>query len=164
MQNTSLPVDIRSIEAFLFREAALLDEKRFDEWLTLFTHDCHYWVPLSAAQKNSRDELSIIDDDHDMLKVRIHWLSHPKNHAQAIPSRTVHYVSNILLLDHDPDQGEQRVSSALQVAEYRDGSQVLHAGRCTHVLRSVGHKLKIVSKRIDLVNSESFLGHLSIPL
>ena len=31
---------------FIAREAALLDEGQFDDWLALFTEDGHYWVPL----------------------------------------------------------------------------------------------------------------------
>ena len=31
--------------AFLYREARLLDERRYDEWLALFTEDGLYWAP-----------------------------------------------------------------------------------------------------------------------
>ena len=35
---------------FIYKEARLLDEKRFDEWYELFTEDAHYWVPLVPGQ------------------------------------------------------------------------------------------------------------------
>ena len=34
----------REVEQFLYREARLLDERRFAEWLALLTDDIHYWV------------------------------------------------------------------------------------------------------------------------
>ena len=35
---------VREIEQFLYREARLLDERRFHDWLTLFTDDVRYWM------------------------------------------------------------------------------------------------------------------------
>jgi len=35
---------IREVEQFLYREARLLDERRFHEWLELFTDDVRYWM------------------------------------------------------------------------------------------------------------------------
>ena len=35
---------VREVEQFLYREARLLDDRRFHEWLELFTDDVHYWM------------------------------------------------------------------------------------------------------------------------
>ncbi|HJZ18253.1 MAG TPA: aromatic-ring-hydroxylating dioxygenase subunit beta, partial [Stellaceae bacterium] len=35
---------IREVEQFLYREARLLDERRFHEWLALFADDVRYWM------------------------------------------------------------------------------------------------------------------------
>ena len=99
-----------------------------------------------------------------MLRVRVHWLKHPKNHAQAIPSRTVHYVSNVLVEGFDDERQEYRVSSALQVAEYRKDIQTVYSGSCEHVLRAADGELKIAAKRVDLINSQAVLGPISVPL
>ena len=152
------------IEAFLFTEARLLDNKQFDDWFALFTEDAYYWIPLRPEQSQPDEELSIIYDDIDMLRVRVHWLNHPKNHAQAIASRTVHYVSNVLVEDFDDEKKEFRVSSALQVAEYQKEKQALYSGSCRHVLRSVNDELKIAAKRVDLINSQAVLSPISVPL
>ena len=45
---TSSPLLAAGIE-LLEREAALLDERRFDEWLALYLPDCEYWVPAWRA-------------------------------------------------------------------------------------------------------------------
>ena len=156
--------DRQVIEAFLYAEARLLDRKQFDDWFALFTEDAYYWVPLRPEQSRPDSELSIVYDDIDMLRVRVHWLKHPKNHAQAIPSRTVHYVSNVLVEGFDDERQEYRVSSALQVAEYRKDIQTVYAGSCEHVLRAAAGELKIAAKRVDLINSQAVLGPISVPL
>ena len=152
------------IEAFLFTEARLLDRKQFDDWIGLFADDGYYWIPLRPEQSRPDKELSIIYDDIDMLRVRVHWLKHPKNHAQAVPSRTVHCISNVLVEDFDDDKQEYRVSSALQVAEYRKDHQTVYAGSCEHVLRRADGELKIIAKRVDLINSQAVLAPISVPL
>ena len=156
--------DRQVIETFLYAEARLLDGKQFDNWFALFTEDAYYWVPLRPEQSRPDSELSIVYDDIDMLRVRVHWLKHPKNHAQAIPSRTVHYVSNVLVEGFDDERQEYRVSSALQVAEYRKDIQTVYAGSCEHVLRAADGQLKIAAKRVDLINSQAVLGPISVPL
>ena len=35
---------IREVEQFLYREARLLDERRFHDWLQLLTDDIRYWM------------------------------------------------------------------------------------------------------------------------
>ena len=156
--------DNHLIETFLFSEARLLDRKQFDDWYALFAKDAYYWIPLRPEQSQPDSELSIIFDDIDMLKVRVHWLKHPKNHAQAIPSRTVHYVSNVLVEEFDDEKQEYRVSSALQVAEYRQDKQTFYSGSCEHVLRVHNDELKIAAKRVDLINSQAVLNSISVPL
>ena len=156
--------DKQVIEAFLYTEARLLDRKQFDDWFGLFTEDAYYWMPLRPEQSRPDKELSIIYDDIDMLRVRVHWLKHPKNHAQAIPSRTVHYVSNVLVEGFDEEKQEYRVSSALQVAEFRKDIQTVYSGSCEHVLRSADGELKIAAKRVDLISSQAVLGSISVPL
>lgn len=155
---------IHSIEDFLYREASLLDKKLFDNWFDLYTDDACYWIPLRPEQSQRDKELSIISDDIDMMRARVHWLKHPKNHAQALPSRTMHYISNVLVDNFDENKQEYLVSSALQVIEFREDKQTIYAGSCEHVLRLCQEEMKIASKRIDLINSEGFLNSISIPL
>src|ERR1700686_4876059 len=81
---------IREVEQFLYREARLLDERRFHEWLALFTDDVHYWMGARANRypRSSKaiailspnryveddhtqpDELSILDETKETLAGR----------------------------------------------------------------------------------------------
>ena len=38
------------IELFLLHEARLLDQRRFEEWMELFTEDGYYWAPARPDQ------------------------------------------------------------------------------------------------------------------
>ena len=39
------------VERFLYREARLLDERRFEEWMNLFAEDGYYWVPAAPGMR-----------------------------------------------------------------------------------------------------------------
>src|SRR5215510_13548464 len=56
---------LREIEQFLYHEARLLDERRFHQWLTLFTDDIRYrMVSRSNRYPKSSKAISILDPDH----------------------------------------------------------------------------------------------------
>ena len=44
----------REIAEFLYREAELLDERRYDAWLALLADDIRYWMPLRRNVKSRR--------------------------------------------------------------------------------------------------------------
>lgn len=39
----------RQIEAFLYREARLADESRYEAWEALVDDDMYYWVPIGDS-------------------------------------------------------------------------------------------------------------------
>ena len=85
----STRVDARAIEAFLIHEARLLDERRFEEWMDLFSADGYYWAPARPDQADPWGEVSLIFDDREIMKNRIQRLRHPKVYAQLPHSRAV---------------------------------------------------------------------------
>ena len=144
-------------EQFLYHEARLLDEQRFEEWLELFTEDAVYWVPLEQKQKDAHETSSLIYDDRTLLELRVKQFRHPRAHARSPLARTVHQVGNVVARD-------LVVNSTLTVVEFRNEKQRLWAGVVEHVLRKNGDSFRIARKRIDLVNSEGELEGLAILL
>lgn len=156
--------ELHAIEAFLIHEARLLDERRFDDWLALFTGDCWYWVPTEEGQQSPHDTVSLMYDDRRMLEARVRRLSGgDRLHAQQPASRTSHIIANATVEEHDPANGEYTVRSKFQMVEYRRDKQRLFAGTNTHRLRRGGDGLKICWKRVDLVNCDSVMDGLSVP-
>lgn len=154
-------VDIRLIEAFLFHEARLLDERRFEEWLDLFTETGWYWVPVQAGQDNPRDTISLIYDDRRLLETRIRRFRNPRIHAQIPPSRTSHLLGNVTVEPEPPGDAELLVGSNFQMLEYRRDKQRVFGGSCRHALIHHGDSFKIQWKRVNLVNSDGMLDGIS---
>jgi 3-phenylpropionate/cinnamic acid dioxygenase small subunit len=155
--------DLRAIEQFLFREALLLDEKRWQDWLALYTEDCFYWVPSVMGQKDPIDTVSLFAENRMMMEMRVIRVTHPNAYSQEFPTRMSHVVGNIML---DPTNGAGAdggiatesdfvVRSSQHILEYRKEDQRLFGGIVRHWLRRDGDSFKIALKRIDLINCDA---------
>src|ERR1700722_6263613 len=98
------------VEEFLFREALLLDEYRFEEWLALFTDDTEYIVPLREQIQGEGAPAGhpIIRDDKLMLMARVMKDATGMSHVEIPRSMTTHLVSNVVI-DAGPHAGELTV-------------------------------------------------------
>lgn len=97
------------VEQFLYREAALLDEWRLDEWFALMHPDVEYRVPLPGSDRlDPRNTLQVIHDDHTRLHGRVVRLKSKHAHAESPHSRTRRLVANVRV----QDGGEQIVAHA----------------------------------------------------
>jgi 3-phenylpropionate/cinnamic acid dioxygenase small subunit len=156
-------IDLRAVEQFLYREAMLLDEKRWPEWLALYTEDCFYWVPSVVGQKDPVNTISLYAEDRMRMEMRIIRITHPRAFSQDFPTRMSHVVGNVML---DPEGGagaeggmnpkaDLVVRSTLHILEYRKEEQRLFGGTVRHWLRRAGPDFKIAMKRIDLINCDA---------
>jgi 3-phenylpropionate/cinnamic acid dioxygenase small subunit len=97
---------IQEIEQFLYREARMLDERKFNEWLELFTDDIRYWMPvMSTVERGQREvatgrELAHFDDNKVTLGIRVKRLYTGSAHAEEPQSRTRHFVSNVEVIEN----------------------------------------------------------------
>ena len=154
-------IDTRPFERFLFHEARLLDERRFDDWLALFAPDGWYWVPLEESQASPADTMSIVYDDRRMLEVRVRRLMAPGAHALAPPPRTSRIVGNVAVESADGDATE--LSSRFQMVEFRLDRQRLYAGAARHRLIRGPGGFRIAWKRVDLVDCDGMMEGISVP-
>ena len=153
--------DIRHIERFLFDEAQMLDDRRFNEWLSLFSDNGWYWVPITADQDNPFDTVSIIYDDRKLLETRVRRLNNVNIHAESPPPRTSRIIGNVILENGDQAAGNYDISSRFQLVEFRGDKQRLFAGSMRHVLRPEDVGFVIQGKRINLVNSDGMLEEIT---
>ena len=159
---------IREIEQFLYREARLLDQRRFHEWLDLFTDDVHYWMParVSRYEKHSKSlvildddaytetelstlgESAILDEDKDSLRMRIARLETGMAWAEDPPSLTRHCLSNIEV-EAGENPSELKVYSNIIVYRSRgETEQDFFVGGREDGLRRVDGEWKIASRKI----------------
>lgn len=151
----------RAIEKFIFQEARLLDERRFDEWLNLWTEDGRYWVPRHHDQENPFEQISMFWEDRMLRETRVKRLTHARNWSQQPPTRTVHTVGNIEIDGRDED-GRLIVSSAMHIDEYRIEPRYLGA-RVVHKLEAQEDGTwKIHLKRVNLVNLDAIFTNLEV--
>jgi benzoate/toluate 1,2-dioxygenase beta subunit len=149
-----------SVEQFLYREARLLDQQKLEEWLSLFTDDATYWVPLEQGQEDPVSTSSLIYDDRTLLELRVKQARHPRAHARLPLARTVHQVGNISIVEDSSP--EITVSSSLVLVEFRSEKQRIWGALVEHRLRREGGGYRIARKRVDLVNSEGELDGIAI--
>lgn len=167
-----IETDLRlEIEAFLFREARLADESRYDEWLALFDDEVHYWVPAGPADYDPATRISYVNDNRGRLETRIRQLQTGVRWAQTPPSPMRRVVSNVEILERD---GDPAVDGAICVAGsnfvlYEHSVQAsnelrIWAGRATHRLRRVDDRWRIRAKTVELVNASVSLPTLAFLL
>ncbi|OXR50213.1 aromatic-ring-hydroxylating dioxygenase subunit beta [Pusillimonas sp. T2] len=145
-------IDYSTIQQFLYREARLLDQLLYDDWLSLFADGGTYWIPAVRGQTDPLNVPSIIYENTDLLKMRVRRLADERTYQSAPRPYTTHIVGNILV--EDPGQHDLVVHSSLMVHEFRDEQRRLFSGLCTHVLRNTPEGMKIASKRIELTDCD----------
>ncbi|MBI2969813.1 MAG: aromatic-ring-hydroxylating dioxygenase subunit beta [Gammaproteobacteria bacterium] len=156
--------DIRELEDFVYHEARLLDEQRWEEWNALFVEDGEYWVPAAPSQPNPRDHVSLIYETGLLRAVRIKRYRHPHALSLQPKPRSVHLVSNVTLDSHDAASGDCVVKSRFIMLQYRREKQDVFGGSYTHHLKSTPEGLRIAMKRVDLVNCDAALENILIYL
>ena len=147
---------------FVVREARLLDQQHFDDWLDLFTEDGHYWMPVEWGQTDARLTTSLMYEDKLLLRIRVDRLKGRQTYSQSPKSRC-HHVLQTPQVDQRDDEGKCYVTwTPMHYVESRADRQTLYAAWATHHLAMVDDALKIRLKRVDLVNCDAALGSIQL--
>ncbi len=142
-----------AVERFLHRQAEILDEKLWDDWLALFTQDGHYWMPAREDQADGEGVPNIFWENLDMMQMRINRNDHPQAHSQAPHNRLCHVVSNVII-ENENANGDIIVRSRFHCAEYFRYEVRNFTGKYRHVLKMTDDGFHIQLQRADLVNRE----------
>lgn len=146
-----------TVEDLLYREARLLDEGRYDDWLKLFTADAVYWIPVKENANPTRD-VSLIYDDRHRLELRVERLTGGFAHSQDPPSRVYRIVSNVEVMAGTP---ESEARSVVAVFEARGRAEQIFAARCCYRLRVDGEDLRIARKEVILLRGDQPIDNLT---
>lgn len=141
----------------LEREARLLDQGRFGDWLAMYAENCIVWVPAAETAGDPRREVSIYFDDRRRLEDRIFRLRTGKAWSQVPASRTVRLVSNVEVFRQAQ---KLMVRSNLLMTEFRAGETRMMAAWCAHRLAAG----KIEAKQINLIDRDQSLRNPSVLL
>ena len=152
------------IEEFLYEEAELLDQRRYDAWLGLLADDLVYFMPMRrnvkagehAARENTREgrDISWFEEDKWTLAKRCEQITTGVHWAEEPLSRVCHMVSNVQLLAVTPSVETPRevtVRSRFLVYQNRVETETyLFVGKRTDTLRKHGDGWKLSRREIVL--------------
>lgn len=153
------------VEDLLYREAALLDEWRLDEWLALLTEDAAYYVPPNDhPEGDHHNTLFILADDIVRIRERVKRLMSPDCHAEYPHSRTRRLIGNVRIL---AVEGDLVTAAANFICHrYRRYERIReYTGAYRYILKREDSGLKIRERRVFIDAQElGSLGSLSFIL
>jgi len=171
---------LREVEQFLYREARLLDDRRFHEWLELFTDDVHYWMAGRSSRYPrsskaiatmdpdrhdalaSREELPILDETKTTLGGRIARLDTGMAWSEDPPSRTRHIVANVEVEPGDASSELKVYSNFVVYRNRSESEQDFFVGARRDVLRRVDGVWKIARRTLILDQNVLLAKNVSI--
>jgi benzoate/toluate 1,2-dioxygenase beta subunit len=153
---------LKDLEQFLFHEARLIDEKRWDEWGALFTENGEYWVPATRGQADPKNHVSLMHERSLLRDVRLKRYRHPNAMSLQPVPYSVHVISNVMLDSFDETSGVCVVNSRFIMLEYRRNEQQTYGGATTHLLEPDSESFRIRMKKVELVNCDSVLPSIQI--
>ncbi|MCB8840305.1 aromatic-ring-hydroxylating dioxygenase subunit beta [Aurantimonas sp. VKM B-3413] len=147
---------------FVYREARLLDELRYEEWLSLYAEDAHYWMPAEWQQTDPRLQPSLMYEDMLLLRIRVERLAGNRTYSQKPRSRAQHLLQAPQIDEMNAAENRYRTWTSFHYAETRGDEFSTYAGWARHELRVEDGELKIVLKRVDLVNFDAPFGNIQL--
>ncbi len=154
------------VEGFLYHEVELLDERRYEEWLALFTDDARYWMPMrrnvppdARDREFTRDgvDTNWFDEGKDTLTRRVDQIRTGVHWAEEPPSRICHLISNVQILRTAPaGSSPTEVAVKCRFLIYRNRVERetdLLVGKREDLLRRVDGGWKIARRMIVLDQS-----------
>ena len=154
------------IAEFLYREAELLDERHYAEWLELLTDDIRYWMPMRRNVKygegereftRARHDVNWFDEGKETLTRRVAQIGTGIHWAEEPQSRISHLVSNVQLLSAAPSFGApQEVAVKCRFLVYRNRVETetdILVGKREDLLRREDSTWRIARRKIILDQS-----------
>lgn len=160
-QDTLVSVEeTRRVEQFLLREARLLDDECWDEWLHSLSEAIHYWMPgIENRRREDKsgpyrlEHMAFFDDGMRDLKRRVARFKQPSAWAENPPTRNVHLVSNIEVYAGPMPDEYLAYSCFINVRSRGLDEHHQISGRREDVLRLEADGLKLLKRKILIPNA-----------
>ena len=142
-----------AVEQFLYRQADLLDSKRWEDWIGLFTDDGVYWMPPEPSYTTWDGTPAIFAEDKNLMNVRMKRVLHPDAWSQRPLWGTNHVVSNVVIEERSSEEIVLR--SRFHMMELRRDDVRHFAGSYRHHLKRTSDGLRIQLQRVDMTNAQA---------
>jgi 3-phenylpropionate/cinnamic acid dioxygenase small subunit len=160
--STPAPALEQRLERFVYEEARLIDEKRFDEWYELFTDDARYWMPLTRNQPDGENHTSLLYEDKLLLKVRIERLKSPRSFSQHQPSFCQHVLQRPAVEAAEGVQGPWVLRTPFVYFESQLDTALILAGVSWLHVVDLDDRLRIRLKKVELTNCDAALPSIQL--
>ena len=150
-----MTISHEAICAFLYREARLLDDRCWDEWLTCYSPEASYWMPAwddnDLPTEDPQSEISLIYyPNRDGLEDRIFRIKTERSGASTPEPRTSHNVANVEIIEQRGDEVDVRYNFHTLNHRYKVTDQFF--GTIFATICKEAENLLIVRKKIILKN------------
>ncbi|WP_228764673.1 3-phenylpropionate/cinnamic acid dioxygenase subunit beta [Limnohabitans sp. Rim11] len=158
------------VSQFLYREARILDEERYEEWLGMMTDDIHYWMPgIQARHRKDKTprldpkRMAFFDDDMLNLRRRVTRFMDPTAWAEDPPTRACHVISNIEVEMTDKPDEFKAYSAFINCRGRGEAEEFWLTGRRSDILRrSNDGTLRIASREIVITQTVLLAKNLNV--
>ena len=153
----------QDVESFLYHEANLLDDRRYEEWLDLLTDDVRYWVPMRRNVKfgelereftREGQDINWFDEGKVTLTQRVNQILTGVHWAEEPLSRISHLVTNVEILTATPTPSDaEEVSLRCRFIIYRNRVETetdILVGRREDTLRRNDRGWNIAQRQVFL--------------
>ncbi len=153
----------QDVEAFLYHEANLLDDRQYEEWLDLLTDDVRYWVPMRRNVKfgelereftREGQDINWFDEGKVTLTQRVRQILTGVHWAEEPLSRLSHLVTNVEITEATPsaaDAGEVSLRCRFIIYRNRVATETdILVGRREDRLRRVDGRWRIAQRQVFL--------------
>jgi 3-phenylpropionate/cinnamic acid dioxygenase small subunit len=157
------PAERDAFRMLLEREARLLDQLRYEDWLALLAPECIYWVPSTPNAGDPRREIAVMFDDRRRLEDRVYRLRTGFAWSQAPASRTVRLISNVEVFATDRDSVRMVRANFLITEFWGDETRILSGWAGYRIVAQDGG-WKIQAKQVNLLECDQCIRNPSIIL
>lgn len=149
------------IEAFLKREARLLDSERYDDWLATLADDIHYWMPAVESRRRANQggatslpgRMALFDDHLEHLKKRVARFKQPTAWAEDPPTRHVHAIGNVEVFAGAAADEYIVYSTFVNYRSRVEEDNDLLIGRRSDVIRRTADGLRLARRTISITQT-----------
>ncbi len=156
MKTSSEDIDMLvEVSDLINRESKYLDQRRWDDWLALYSDDAVFWAPSWSAEdtliEDPKTSLNLVFlEGRGRLEDRVFRIETEDSYASMPLDRTVHVVGNITV--DGRNNGSIHASANAIVHSYgRHGAQTT-GNLYEYILSELEGHLKIKQKKIILID------------
>ena len=157
------PAEREKFRMLLEREARLLDQLRYEDWLRLYSPECVYWVPGTPNAGDPRREVAVMFDDRRRLEDRVYRLRTGFAWSQAPASRTVRLIANVEVFATGSAHVRMVRSNFLITEFWGDETRIL-SGWTGHRCIRQNDRWEIQAKQVNLLECDQSIRNPSIVL